>query len=263
MRTRHIIQKENNMKKTITLLLILALLCAVLGSCVSQKGTDLPSVPSSPEDGSSSLPADSSKEESTLLPPTSGKDDPSAEPTPPPPSKPDVPTVPDVPTESVEPSEPTEPIEPSEPVEPSLPSDPIEPSEPENRVINASGHAVSDTGTALNLWLDWTIETLEDGSYKVSAVTYLDSYSLMCGKRTNSNRLVIDNVPLIYSTPAMNYSADSGRHHTKFAEFSVTYGADELPEKLTMSADWFFAGTYSGISINTITVETTIDTTAL
>ena len=131
------------------------------------------------------------------------------------------------------------------------------------RIINASGHAASDTGTALNLWLDWSIETLEDGSYKVSAVTYLDSYSLFCGKRTNSNRLVIGETPLVYSTPAMNYSADSGRHHTKFAEFSVIYTADTLPEQLTLSADWYFNGTYSGKSISTILVETVIDTTAL
>ncbi len=253
------------MKKSIALLLAVLLLCGLLlASCSNKKTTDDSTLPSpAPSNNSAateeqslskenpSLPADSSKDESSLLPPTSGTDDPSAEPTPPPPSKPDVPTEPDVPSE------------PDVPTEPDVPSESIEPSEPENRVINASGHAASDTGTALNLWLDWSIETLEDGSYKVSAVAYLDSYSLYCGKRTNSNRLVIGETPLVYSTPALSYGADSGRHHTKFAEHAVIYGADELPAMLTLSADWFFNGTYSGIGISTITVETTIDTTAL
>lgn len=252
------------MKKNVALVMAALMLFGILSlAACTHKKTEGEKTPSSPEQQVSSLPDGSSKDESSPLPPTISTEDPSAEPTPPPPSKPDVPTVPDLPTESVEPSEPTEPIEPSLPVEPSLPSDPIEPSEPENRVINASGHAASDTGTSLNLWLDWSIETLEDGSYKVSAVSYLDSYSLFCGKRTNSNRMVIGDTPFVYSTPAMNYSADSGRHHTKFAEFSVVYEAEELPDTLTISADWLFNGTYSGKSISTIVVEAVIDTTAL
>ena len=134
---------------------------------------------------------------------------------------------------------------------------------PPVRVITASGHAVSDTGTKLNLWVDWSIVTLQDGSYKVKAVVYLDSYSLTCRERTGQNQLIIGDTPFIYSTPALSYSKNSGAHHTKFTEAEVIYTADTLPEQLTVSASWLYNGTYSKIPIATIIASVTIDTTVL
>ncbi|MBQ8399220.1 MAG: hypothetical protein IJX08_04540, partial [Clostridia bacterium] len=144
----------------------------------------------------------------------------------------------------------------SEPSE-SIPDDPVYPA------INATGHAVSDTGTALNLWLDWSIETLEDGSYKVHADIYLDSYSISCRPRDNLNRLSIGDTDFIYSTPKLSYEKDSGRHHTHFTSADVIYKVGELPETLEIEASWFFNGTYSGVEITTIIVSASIDTTAL
>ncbi|MBQ8912109.1 MAG: hypothetical protein IJY89_06020 [Clostridia bacterium] len=131
------------------------------------------------------------------------------------------------------------------------------------RVITASGHATSDTGTQLHLWVDWSIETLEDGSYKVKAIVYLDSYSLFCRERTGQNKLTIGDTPFVYSTPALSYNRNTGKHHTKFTEAEVIYTAETLPEQLTISASWFYNGTYSKIPISTIIASTVIDTTVL
>lgn len=174
---------------------------------------------------------------------------------------------------AVEPSE-SDPVTPSEPpVTPTPPESPTVPSESEpsesipdgpiHPTINAAGHAVSDTGTALNLWLDWSIETLEDGSYKVHADIYLDSYSISCRPRDNLSRLSIGDTDFIYSTPKLSYEKDSGRHHTHFTSADVTYKAGELPQTLEIEASWFFNGTYSGVEISTIIVSASIDTTAL
>ena len=111
--------------------------------------------------------------------------------------------------------------------------------------------------------LQVAIVTLEDGSYKVKAVVYLDSYSLTCRERTGQNQLIIGDTPFIYSTPALSYSKNSGAHHTKFTEAEVIYTADTLPEQLTVSASWLYNGTYSKIPIATIIASVTIDTTVL
>ena len=97
----------------------------------------------------------------------------------------------------------------------------------------------------------------------MKAQVYLDSYSLFCGSRTDQNKLTIGDTPFVYSTPALSYNKNTGKHHTKFTEAEVIYTAETLPEQLTISASWLYNGTYSKVPISTIIAEVVIDTTVL
>ncbi len=139
------------------------------------------------------------------------------------------------------------------------PTEPITSPSPDNfKVLNSSGTFLSKTGTKLNLSVDWKIETLEDRTYQVSMDIYLDSYSLYCGKRESGNTIIIGQYEFPYTTPAMTFDTDSGKHHTLLTSVEVVYTPDTLPEKLELGATWKFNGTYSKVELGTIEAKTVI-----
>ncbi len=152
---------------------------------------------------------------------------------------------------------PTPPNPPTSPDPPDTPSD--DPS-PEDPVIELSGTCSSNTGTQLNLVVDWKIETVSPGNYKVTVTVYLDSYSLYCSARTNCNSITVGDYDFVYSTDAIAYDDGTGKHHTQLALKEVLYTAETLPEQLEIGADWYFNGTYSRTPIGMLSASTTVKT---
>ncbi len=126
--------------------------------------------------------------------------------------------------------------------------------------IQLSGIFKSDTGTGLNLAIEWSVETVSEGNYRVSATVFLESYSLICSSRTNCNSITIGEEDFVYSTDALQYDDGTGRHRTKFASAEMFYTAETLPKQLNISATWLFRGVYSKVEIHTLTASGVVDT---
>ena len=164
--------------------------------------------------------------------------------------------TPDTPTPT--PSLPT-PTTPSGDETPDVPSDPTTPTPTPAPVFEpVTGVFMSDTGTSLNLEVEYTVSRGEDGVYTVSATVYLDCFSLFCSKRTNCNYLTIDGQEFVFSTDALAFDDGTGRHRTELFKKEVTYTGEQLPGEIYISASWYFHGSYSKIEIDRIAAETTL-----
>ncbi len=116
--------------------------------------------------------------------------------------------------------------------------------------ITKIGSFKTNTGTNLNLLVEWTLSQDEySRDYRLTANVYLESYSIICGKRTGSSFLTIDGHRFAFNTEALNYPGVKEKQKIFFATASVVYKEDELPETVTIDAIWTFNGSYSGVSI--------------
>lgn len=113
-----------------------------------------------------------------------------------------------------------------------------------------SGSFKTNTGTNLNLLVEWALTQDEyTGKYTLTANVYLESYSIICGKRTGSSFLTIDGHRFAFNTEPLNYPGVKEKQKIFFTTASVVYESDELPESVAIDAIWTFNGTYSGTSI--------------
>lgn len=113
-----------------------------------------------------------------------------------------------------------------------------------------SGSFKTNTGTNLNLLVEWTLTQDEyTGKYTLNANVYLESYSIICGKRTGSSFLTIDGHRFAFNTEPLNYPGVKEKQKIFFTTASVVYEPDELPETVAIDAIWTFNGSYSGVSI--------------
>ncbi len=113
----------------------------------------------------------------------------------------------------------------------------------------------SDTGTQLNMILEYDVAKNENGSYTVDATLKLESYSLNVTARGNSNYLKIGDENYYFATEAINYS---GAEKTTFTlsshRFTVSGGQKEVP----VYAIWYFNGTYNDAPLAAIVIDGTI-----
>lgn len=113
----------------------------------------------------------------------------------------------------------------------------------------------SNTGTQLNMILEYDVAKNENGSYTVDATLKLESYSLNVTARGNSNYLKIGDENYYYATEAINYS---GAEKTTFTlashRFTVSAGQTEVP----VYAIWYFNGTYNDAPLAAIVIDGSI-----
>jgi len=113
-----------------------------------------------------------------------------------------------------------------------------------------TGSFKTDTGTKLNLLVEWSLTQDEQTRhYYLTANVYLESYSIVCGKRTNLSHIVIDGNEFKFNTEALDYTGVKEKQKIFFATATVIYEEDQLPETVGMEALWVFNGSYSGVSI--------------
>lgn len=110
----------------------------------------------------------------------------------------------------------------------------------------------SDSGTQLNMILEYDVAKNSDGSYSVDTTLKLESYSLRVTGRDNSNYLKIGDETCYFSTAAISYS---GAEKTTFTlashNFSVAAGQTSVP----VYAVWYFNGTYNNVPLTAIVID--------
>lgn len=113
----------------------------------------------------------------------------------------------------------------------------------------------SDTGTQLNMILEYDVAKNDNGSYTVDATLKLESYSLNVTARGNSNYLKIGDENYYFATEAINYS---GAEKTTFTLSSHRFTVSGAEKEVPVYAIWYFNGTYNDAPLAAIVIDGTI-----
>ena len=155
------------------------------------------------------------------------------------------------------PEEPTPTPEPTEePVfetrEPITTEPPEETEAPEP--VDVSGSFRSDTGTGLNLLVDWGARSTAGETVSLIVDFSAQSYSFYTSALYSSLELTVNGKTYSANSPAVSYDG-SDLMTTPLATFTV-----EVPRgTTTLDAVWHYKGSYSGKELTDITASATID----
>lgn len=169
-----------------------------------------------------------------------------------------VPAVPVTPEETEPPHEtPTQPTETPEPTEEPVfvtkePVSPTETPEPTPEVtqrppVSASGSFSSNTGTYLNLLVEWSAYTAADGSDKLQVDVSATSYAFNTSALYNAITITVGGQSYTMNSPEVSYEG-SELATTPLA--SITVDAPQGDTEIRVV--WDYRGSYSGKELDTI-----------
>ena len=118
---------------------------------------------------------------------------------------------------------------------------------------DASGSFSSNTGTGLNLKVDWKTFTGTDGKRKLQADVSIVSYSIFTSSQYRSITLKVGGGAWSADCPGISYDGKD-QIVTKAATFTV----DAPAPGTAASVEWYYGGSYSGKALDTITASGTI-----
>ncbi len=116
--------------------------------------------------------------------------------------------------------------------------------------VIASGSFASQTGTSLNLLVMWEAAADAFGQKTLNVRVCTTSYSLYSGALANAVELTVNGMTYCATPNAVNYGGNSIATNV-LASFSIPNAAS--PASIT--AVWHFNGTYSNVSMPTITAS--------
>ena len=107
--------------------------------------------------------------------------------------------------------------------------------------------------SSFGLYCEWSGVQSVTGNYTdITLKVYLSYYTLEVGARS-------DGVSETYTAPAIDdYSSGWKKKLLKTKTVRVSHNADGTKSGVVLSASWRFSGTYSGVSIGTITASATV-----
>ena len=111
------------------------------------------------------------------------------------------------------------------------------------------------------LYCEWSGSQSITGNYTdVTLMVYLMFYTLSVGSRSDS-KVSINGTSETYTTPAINDMSSTSWHKVllKTKTVRVSHNSDGTKTGVALSASWRFSGTYSGVSVGTITASTTVN----
>lgn len=113
--------------------------------------------------------------------------------------------------------------------------------------------------SSFGLYCEWSGTQSITGNYTdVTLKVYLSYYTLDAGARSDST-ISINGVSETYTVPAIeDYSSGWKKKLLKTKTVRVNHNANGTKSGVALSASWRFSGTYSGVSIGTITASTTV-----
>ena len=113
--------------------------------------------------------------------------------------------------------------------------------------------------SSFGLYCEWSGAQSVTGNYTdVTLSVYLSYYTLAVGARSDST-ISVNGVSETYTAPAINdYSSGWKKKLLKTKTVRVSHNADGTKSGVVLSASWRFSGTYSGVSIGTITASATV-----
>ncbi len=116
-------------------------------------------------------------------------------------------------------------------------------------VPSNSGTIESDTGTVLNMIVDWETEALGDGNTRIHLTGKISSYSLAI--QGSSVTITLGDHSTTCQSPSFNISQDT---ETVSDLFSTTLDVPTGTQG-TLKVDWNYRGTYSGVELAHIIAE--------
>lgn len=113
--------------------------------------------------------------------------------------------------------------------------------------------------SSFGLYCEWSGTQSITGNYTDGTLkVYLSYYTLDVGARSDST-ISINGVSETYTVPAIeDYSSGWKKKLLKTKTVRVNHNANGTKSGVALSASWRFSGTYSGVSIGTITASTTV-----
>lgn len=113
--------------------------------------------------------------------------------------------------------------------------------------------------SSFGLYCEWSGVQSVTGNYTdVTLKVYLSYYTIEVGARSDST-ISINGVSETYTAPAIDdYSSGWKKKLLKTKTVRVSHNADGTKSGVALSASWRFSGTYSGVSVGTITASTTV-----
>ncbi|MBR1658743.1 MAG: hypothetical protein IJ705_00295 [Oscillospiraceae bacterium] len=119
-------------------------------------------------------------------------------------------------------------------------------------LANASGSFSSDTGTYLNMLVEWRVYTDDAGAAKLDVTLSATHYSLRIDEQMGGLELNVNGQVYTAATPAIRYDG-KGFVTTPMHTFTV----DAPVGAMRISATWHYLGSYSGKTLNDITASDT------
>lgn len=118
--------------------------------------------------------------------------------------------------------------------------------------------------SSFGLYVEWSATQSITGNYStVTQKIYLSYYTLDVGSRSDSTSS-INGTSVTYTTPSINdYSSGWKKKLLYTHTVQVNHNSNGTKTGVALSASWRFSGTYSGVSIGTITASTTVDLNAI
>ena len=118
--------------------------------------------------------------------------------------------------------------------------------------------------SGFGLYCTWSATQSVSGNYSdVTLNVYLKYNKLEVGERSDST-ITIGSVTETYTSQAINdYTSGSKCVLLKSKTVRVYHASDGSMNSLTLSAYWRFSGTYSGVSITSITASTSVNLDSL
>lgn len=111
------------------------------------------------------------------------------------------------------------------------------------------------------LYCEWTGSQSVTGNYtNITLKVYLQFYTISVGSRSDST-ISINGTSETYTAAAINDMSSTSWHKVLLKSKTVTvyHNSDGTKNGVALSASWRFSGTYSGVSIGTITASTTVN----
>ena len=119
---------------------------------------------------------------------------------------------------------------------------------PQPPVSLGSGSFRSDTGTALNLVVNWSAVSTGSDSAELTVVIELESYSLFTSALPGSIALTVNGAAYSLGSPGINYDG-TDLVHTVLASQSVTVARGSAVD---IAVDWSYRGSYGGTQLDVI-----------
>ena len=114
------------------------------------------------------------------------------------------------------------------------------------------------------LYCEWSATQNKSGNYSdVTLNVYLHYSEIYVGARSDST-ISINGESETYTAPAISHNAGTSYNRLlKSKTVRVKHDADGTKNNVSLSASWRFSGTYSGVSVGTITASATINLDAI
>lgn len=121
-----------------------------------------------------------------------------------------------------------------------------------------SGYVLSDSGTKLNLLLNWSaVDGAEEGTAVITVKVFLECYSIFVGERYDGE-LGVGGEKINYNTPQLEIPG-AGFNEIDFGTYTFTVNKSTLSKTtLPITASWHFRGVYAGLSVDYVTIDSNI-----